>query len=217
VAAVKEFFTTDILLKLASLILAVLFWMAVASEPEVSSVFAVPVEYKNMPADLEISSNIVVSVNLETRGPSGRLRELGPTHTAVLLDFSNVRESGERTFTITAATTNLPRGIVLVRAIPAQLHFVLEHRLEREVPVQVRFSGALAAGLQLASANPTPARLAITGPESRVKQVQFAVTDPVPLDSVTHDTEMRVSAFIPESQVRFQGPPEVTLKIVLKQ
>src|SRR5437763_11048746 len=129
----KSFFTTDIWLKLASLALAVMFWMAVASEPEMATVLTVPVHYKNMPTDLEISSNIIANVNLETRGPSGRLREMGAAHTAVVLDLSDVRQPGERTFTLSAANTNLPRGVAMVRAIPAQLRFDFEPRLVREV------------------------------------------------------------------------------------
>src|ERR1039458_7142140 len=63
--------------KLLSLGIAVVLWALVASEPELSTFAVVGVEYKNLPEDLEISSDLVSSLRLELRGPSGALRGLG--------------------------------------------------------------------------------------------------------------------------------------------
>ncbi len=52
-------------------------WAMVASEPELSTFVSTQVEYKNLPDDLEISSNPVTTVLLELRGPSGELQGLG--------------------------------------------------------------------------------------------------------------------------------------------
>ncbi|MGI8988454.1 MAG: CdaR family protein [Bryobacteraceae bacterium] len=198
--------------KLLSLALAVAIWLGVASEPEMSTIVSVPVEYKDSPADLDISSRIVDSVNLETRGPSGRLAEIRASKLAVILDFSKVLYPGERTFTIGHANTNLPRGVRLVRAIPAQLRFDFEHRATRSVPVLIRFSGKLPSGLRLGDVRAVPDTLRIVGPETRVNRVTSVATDPVYLGSVTKDGDFRVSAFVDEPQVRFFDSPEVTLK-----
>ena len=56
-----------------------LLWVLVASEPEFSTFVTVRLEYKNLPDDLEISSEPVDTISLELRGPSGELRELGET------------------------------------------------------------------------------------------------------------------------------------------
>jgi len=49
----------------------------VANEPELSTFTPVGVEYKNLPDDLEISSDPVSSVTLELQGPSGELPGVG--------------------------------------------------------------------------------------------------------------------------------------------
>ena len=54
--------------KLLSLAAAVAIWMAVASEPELATLSTVPVEYKGEPDDLEISSDVLQNVTVETRG-----------------------------------------------------------------------------------------------------------------------------------------------------
>ncbi|MDQ6665204.1 MAG: CdaR family protein [Acidobacteriota bacterium] len=208
-----RFLTANLGWKLLSLTLAVAIWLAVASEPEVSTVVSVPVEYKDSPANLAISSQITDSVNLETRGPSGRLGEIRASKLAVILDFSKVLHPGERTFTISRANTNLPRGVRLVRAIPAQLRFDFEQRVTRAVPVVVRFTGKLPSGFRLGGVHAVPDKLRIEGPETRVNRVATVATDPLYLGSITGDSTMRVSTFVEEPQVWFRDSPEVTLKI----
>lgn len=210
-----RFLTANLGWKLLSLAFAVVIWLGVASEPEMSTVVNAPVEYKDSPANLDISSQIVDSVNLETRGPSGRLAEIRSSKLAVVLDFSKVLYPGERTFTIGQANTNLPRGVRLVRAIPAQLRFDFEHRVTRSVPVLIRFSGKLPSGLQLIDARAVPDKLRIEGPETRVNRVASVATDPIYLGSITGNGDLRVSTFVEEPQVRFRDSPEVTLKIQL--
>ena len=55
--------------KLLSLCVAVVIWALGASEPELSTFTTVRLEYKNVPDDLEISSEPVSTVALELRGP----------------------------------------------------------------------------------------------------------------------------------------------------
>lgn len=199
--------------KLLSLGLAALVWIAIYREPEMAAVIAAPVQFKNSPTDLEIASEIVETVDLETRGPAGLLRDLSEKRVAVVLDFTNVREPGERTFTISRQNTNLPRGVELVRVIPSQLRFHFERRTVRMVPVVVKYAGNPRGGLRIISAVADPAELPITGPESRVSSVASVPTDTIDVSGLKEDKNMRVSAYLPNAQLRFQGSPEVTVKI----
>ena len=76
--------------KLLSLVIAVVVWAMVASEPELGTLATVPLEYRNLPDDLEISSEPISQVVLELRGPSGELRSLTGMHPAVILDMSGI-------------------------------------------------------------------------------------------------------------------------------
>jgi len=94
--------------KLLALLLGTLVWIAVYREPEMAAVVAAPVQFKNSPTDLDIGSEIVESVDLEARGPAGLLRNLSERRVAVVVDFSDVKNPGERTFTITTGTSVFP-------------------------------------------------------------------------------------------------------------
>jgi len=205
--------TENIGLKLLALVAAFFIWANIASEPELSTIIAAPVEYKNFPKDLEISSEIVETIDVEAHGPAGQLRDASDSHLAAIIDFSGVKAPGERTFSLTAAEVKLPRGIQLIRIIPAQLRFDFEHKLTRNVPIQVPFAGRLAPGLKVVSHTVTPSALTIAGPESRVAAVLKAESDPFDLTQVASDTTQKLSVYIGEPQVRFVNTPQVTVSI----
>jgi YbbR domain-containing protein len=169
-----------------------------------------------LPEDLEISSNVMESVDVELRGPSEQLRTYGDSHPAVAIDMRDVH-AGERTFSITRENLNLSRGVRLVRAIPSQLRFEFEHRVSREVPVQVRFTKSPPRGYAIASYQVEPDRLLIVGPESRVKSVEQVTTDPIDLSKVVGPAEFRINAFAADPLVRFQASPQVAVKITIRK
>ena len=202
--------------KLLSLVAAIAIWMSVASEPELATLTTVPVEYKGVPDDLEISSDVLQNVTVETRGPSGRLRDMRDSRTAVVLDLSSVRQPGTKTFDIDKRNVSLPRGLTLVRVIPGQLQFTFEHRLPREVPVEVKFATPH-PGYVVVSAQAFPPKLRIVGPESAVRRVQALSTDPVDISTLVSEAQYRVNTYLPEARVRFEGSSHVTVRVVVEK
>jgi YbbR domain-containing protein len=213
---VRSFFTRNVGWKLLSLAAAVLLWIAVASEPEVSTFVSVRIEYQNLAPQVEINSDVAESVILEVRGPSGELRGLPETRRlyGVILDMSEVGP-GQHTFTVAGGNVRLPRGVQLVRAVPAQVRLNFERSALRSVPVDVRFAAGLPPGLQVVAAIPKPASLAIAGPASRVARVAGVETDPIDLKPAAGVAEYRVNVYVNDPRVRFQEPAHVTVKVTI--
>lgn len=209
----KRFLTHNAGFKLLAVALAVWIWYGAAYEPQVAATITVPVQYRNLPKDLEIATGFVSTVVVEARGPAGRLRKLSGVDTAVLLDFSTVRQPGERTFAIGAAQIPLPPDVTLVRALPSQLRFDFERPALRAIPVTVRFAGALEDGLQVAGFEQEPKELVITGPASSVSVVESLETDPVNLTGVKGDFQQVASVFVSQPGVRFTTTPRVIVKV----
>jgi YbbR domain-containing protein len=213
---VTGFFTKNIGWKLLSLCAAVLLWISVASEPELATLQSVPVQYKGVPDELEISSSYVQSVTLELRGPSGRLRDLRDARSAVVLDFSAVHQPGEQTFSISPGNVSIPRGIQLVRAIPAQLRFTFERRIVRQVPVEVRLS-APHEGYAVVHQEAIPSIVTITGPETAVGRTASVVTDRVDISGVVASAQFRANTYLAEPQARFVSPSQITVRVTVKK
>jgi YbbR domain-containing protein len=199
--------------KLLSLVAAFLVWWNIANDPDLATFLSTPVQFRNYPSDLEISSPIIDAINIEARGPSGKLRELREAHPPAVIDFSTVKTPGERTFTLTQKDVKLPYGVELVRTVPAQLRFTFEHRARRELKVDVLTVGVLPAGLSMARMEVYPPAVAVTGPESRVRAAGNAVTDPVDLSQVSADVQRNLSVYVSEPEVRILHTPQVTVKI----
>src|ERR1700691_1904147 len=84
-------------LKLIALSLAVGLWLALARDPVAEVAVETPVEVRNLPQDLEISSEIAPRAQIRLRGPERIVRQLPPSDVYAAIEFSGVKP-GERTF-----------------------------------------------------------------------------------------------------------------------
>jgi YbbR domain-containing protein len=204
--------------KLLSLFIAVVLWAMVASEPELSTFVVVGVEYKNLPADMEISSEPVSSLRLELRGPSGALRGIGDgaMRPEVILDMAEV-EPGERTYEVGDGNVKLPSGVRLIDAQPAAVRFKFEHTTTRTVPIRPKFNSAGNDEYEVAQVTMTPNSVEITGPASRVAKVSAALADEIDVPARAGTFDYQVNAYLEDSQVRFVDVPQVTVSVTVKK
>ena len=206
--------------KRAALTIAVLVWILVASEPELSTFVTAPLAYRNLPDDLEISSEPVNLVTLELRGPSGELRTLGDPGSSlrpvVTIDMSDV-QPGVRTFPIGLRNLRLARGVRLVRAIPSEARFQFEKRLRRAVDIVPQFDAGEASAYAVSHYTVKPPQLTVIGPASRVAAIQSVKTDPMDVSQVVGTSEFRVNAFVEDPYVRFTSSPQVIVIVTMKR
>lgn len=207
--------TRNIGLKLFSLAIAFLLWAVLSGARESTTSITAPVQYRNIPKNLEISSEIVEQVHLLLRGPSLSLTRLSSNELPVVLDLSRLRGPGEATFTLSQENVVLPGGVMLERAIPGQVRLRLETRIAQSVPVRVRYSN-LPEGMEIAEEAVFPSQLQVIGPESRVRQIQFVETDPVDLRLLNANGEARAAAYAGDPQVNFTGSPSVIVRVTLR-
>jgi len=208
-----NFLTRNLLWKLFALAAAFAVWLNVSNEPDLATIVSVPVQYNHLPRDLEISSDIVDSVEVEERGPSGLLTSLRDNRIAAIIDFADVKGPGERTFAITNKELKLTRGVELVRTIPAELRFRFERRATRFVPVDVPFSGKLPAGFAVVGEQVMPPQLQITGPESHVLGSGKLVSDPLDLTGIEGEKTLTLAVYADEPEVRIVNAPQVKVMI----
>lgn len=208
--------TKNLFWKLLSLGLAVLLWGIFVRDPELSTTVAVPVLFRGMPADLELSGNLIDRVQLEVRGPSAQLTPDDLARAAVVLDLGNIERPGDRTYTIQESRITLPSGVTCTRAVPSQVRLHFERRISRRVPVRIRISDPPPDGYRVVAQSAEPESLAIVGPQSNVEQVSFVDTDSIDLTNVFSATEFEVNAFVADEQVRFGEPPRVKVRITVE-
>jgi len=202
--------------KMLSLAIAVTIYGLVASEGEMSTFATARVEFRNLPENLEISSEPVSTVVLELTGPSAELRGLGNggQHPEVVLDLADM-VPGQHTFSVGENNVKLTRGVHILLANPSQVRFEFETRLEKSVPVRVRLSGTPPQGY-VARATAEPASLRVVGPRSHGARVDSVVTDAVDT-SAAGVALYRVNAFVNDPFVRLVGSPAVAITVTVSK
>jgi len=207
--------TSNIGWKIASLLLAVALWFAVAREPELATSISVPIEFKNIPEDQDIGSNIPDRVRIEIRGPSGLLSRDNLAAVAVILDLSDANAS-ERTYTIRGSNIDLPSGVTFYRAVPSQITLRFDRLLTRNVDVHPLYS-KVPDGYHLTGEVIQPARVRIRGPEAKVKTIAAVATDPLDLSAVVGAAQFRTHVNVGDPQIRVDNPTPITVKVTLER
>lgn len=201
--------------KLLSVFLAVVLWAAVASEPELATSISVPILFRNIPSDLDISSEVLERVHLEIRGPAGRLTPESLSQTAVVLNLTDA-QPGERTYTIhDRDVRQLPIGVAFYRAVPSQVGLRFERLLSRDVPIAPVYSKPPPDGYSIVRYWFTPSKVRIRGPEGHVRPIDHVTSDPIDLSGVVSKKEMRIQVRVGDSQVRLEATPVVTYGVEL--
>jgi len=201
--------------------MALMLWIAVIDEPELTTNVTAPVEFRNLAAGLDLGSDVPDRVVLQLRGPRSRLSFATGPRSAVVLDLVGHARPGERTFTVQEVNLNLPAGISLVRAVPSQIRVVLERRLRKDVPITLRFASPPPPGFRVRWSEVVPERLSIVGPERRVSQIESIETDALDFAQLRANpekaTEIVLNAFVSDPLVSLASPSQIRARIQLER
>ena len=141
----------------------------------------VPLEFRNIPSALEIVGNAPDNVDVRVRGSSALLSRLQPARSSPCSISSSAR-AGSRLFHIRNDEVRAPFGVEVAQVVPATLALELERSTRRTVPVVPALDGEPAPGFVVGRVSSEPATVEIVGPETRVKQITEATTEPVSVD-----------------------------------
>src|ERR1700690_2292348 len=93
-------FVHNIGLKIISLLLAIGLWLVVARDPIAEVEMHVPIEFHNLPNNLEIDSANFTEAQIRVRGPERVIHRLQPADIRAEVNLAKV-QPGERTFDLT--------------------------------------------------------------------------------------------------------------------
>ena len=209
----------NLYLKVFSLLLAIVCWYVVRSEQERVKDFAVPLQYVNLPADLDLSGRIVDTVMVRLRAPEPVLRTITEDRLAARIDMASA-PLGEQYVTMTPAMIKAPGGAQIDHISPDLIKLSVDRRVRREVPVLAEFAGAPPPGYEKVRHAIDPPLVTIEGPANEVAKVTRALTGTILLDGETSDYEVAATP-IPDAPswsrvhvVSPRGPVRVRVTIV---
>jgi YbbR domain-containing protein len=211
----KRFLTHNWLAKLFSVVLASLLWITISTPANSEIGISIPLEYRNIPSNLEVTGDTTNNVEVRLRGPVVLIREIAPRDISAIVDLAGVMP-GEKIVQLTAKNVKLPFGIDVVRVSPAQVRLSLEQTMSKRVPVAVRLTGEPAAGLVVGHVSVSPDRIEIEGPESRVRAVAEVPTALINVSGRRTSFTMVADLDSPDAMVRLQQTSVVEVHVTVR-
>jgi YbbR domain-containing protein len=199
-------------LKVLAITLATVLWLTVAGEHVVERSLRVPLAVRNLPVSLEIEGDLPAAVDVRVRGSASQLSRLDPGDVVAMLDLTTARP-GARLFHLRTDEVRVPYGVDVAQVMPPSLSLSLEKSATRTIPVVPATDGDPAPGFVVGRISADPATVQIIGPESHVKEVAQATTEPVEIDGKNERVRDTVTVGVADSSVRLVEPQSAAVVV----
>jgi diadenylate cyclase len=214
----QEAFTTNLIPKIVSFVLVLVLWIFIGGQPRAEIWLTIPLEYRNMPANMEIVGEMVNRVEVGIRGPRTMISSIAPDQLRANVDLSQVTP-GQNYVRLTPENIRVPLGTEITRISPSTVRIRLEDVKTRSLPVKVRFVGKLSRNLRMKSVWVEPPFITLQGPTGALKKTGEIFTEPVDLSEIRESAKITTGLEIGSSQLRLapDQPSQVTIDIKIEK
>ena len=202
--------------KVLAIVLALTVWfLAKQEEKSVQVSFFAPIIFTNLPPMLQVSVN-PTQVNVSATVSQRRSSSLNPAEIRMLLDLETARP-GTYTFPVEADNLQSPVPLNIERIAPNEVELVIEQLIEKELPLQARYSGQLGAGYLLEQIEIVPPTAKIRGPKRLLDPLSQLMTREIDLNNLDSSIDTLVKIDLPsqEFQIVNQDIDYYSAKITL--
>jgi YbbR domain-containing protein len=189
---IREMLTSNIWLKIASLVLAFILWFFVVMSVHTDIIIDVPVKFINRPPDMEMMDG-GRTVRLGIEGQERVLTALSQNDISVVIDLGEAK-AGKNFFSLSREDISMPGMLKLKSISPQTLSLVLEERLKKAVSVKPVVVGLPDEGYSVDGIIINPERVIVEGPESLIKRIKSVKTEPIDVTGICES--LRVSALL---------------------
>jgi YbbR domain-containing protein len=189
-------------LKAVSVALAILLWSMVSSQRAfVERGLRIPLELQNLPENLEMVEPPQESVDARVRGTADTISRLATGDLVATIDLSTA-QPGLRLFHLSPERVKAPFAVDVTQVTPASVAIRFEASATRQVPVRPSVEGSPAPGFIVGKVSADPPIVEIVGPESVLRTVTEAITEPVWVGSAKTDVRAEVALGVADSGAR---------------
>jgi YbbR domain-containing protein len=199
-------------LKVLAIALATLLWLTVAGEHIVERSMRVPLEFRNIPLELEITGDPPGFVDVRLRGSSALLGRLDQGEVVAVVDLAGGRP-GSRLFHVRTDQVTAPFGVEVAQVVPSTVSLELERSATRVVPVVPAIQGVPGPGFVVGRRTAEPATVKVIGPESHIRELSEATTEPVDIGGSRERVRDVVTVGVSDAAVRLESPTSATVMV----
>ena len=175
-------------------------------------IVGVPLEFTNIPAGLEISSDVPATVNLRLRGPRDLVQGIVANELEVKADLT-YKTAGERVVQLKDTDVLHPEKVQVRRIEPAKIELKLEPTIKKMVPIEPQFEGHPVEGYERTGWRCDPATIEIEGPASRIENVTKLVTETVQVSGRQSSFQVQIDLETSREHVRLAHTKQIQVTV----
>ena len=174
----KKLFTENAGLKISAVLISLLLWFFITSKGQSEMTVNIPLEFKNVPADMGIVETSTKSVNVTVRGHERLMMSLKPSDVRVYADLSRAVR-GDDVFFVNRDDIKLPYALKVRNISPSTVRVKLDETVSKVVPVRPVLIGQPGTGFVLSSVTVEPNKVTIRGLKSDLAKIRSIRTEPL--------------------------------------
>ncbi|MBE9536751.1 MAG: hypothetical protein IMF07_06175 [Proteobacteria bacterium] len=207
-------FTGNILLKLISLLTAIILWSVVSGERDTEWAFLVPLEVEGVAADKVITNNIPEFIDVRIQGAKTFLSKVTPQELTVVLNGESLK-TGSNFFPLTPNQVRTPRGAKVTRINPSYITLEVDRRLKKSLNVVAEIEGKPPRGFVLGSIEVVPPVIEVSAAAGDLKVVKVLKTGIIDISEIKSDlkTEVAIDTLGGKLTLSRQEPVAVTVHV----
>lgn len=187
----RERIFSNIGLKVLSVILAISLWFFVAYRGQSEMVIDAPIEFKNMPAGMELLKQSIKKVSLNIMGHESILNRLRPMDIKVSVDLSNGKK-GEATYYFDKNHVIIPGTVKVLRLEPSYVKVTLDESVSKVISVKAYIIGEPEKGYKITAIHVKPSSVEVEGAKTELEKVALLRTEPLDITGLDSDIVQNV-------------------------
>jgi len=200
-------------LKVVSLTLAVLLWIALNNEPRSEVGLRVPLEFRNSPKGVEVLGD-TNTVDIRLSATSSIVKRIDASGVTASIDLSEWTP-GERTFSLGASNLTVPFGIAVTKITPNKVRLRFEPTEHKLVRVHPRILGKPAEGFIVTAIICQPDKAELEGPASHLTALESVSTDSLDISGRSSTFSARLHLYIEDPLVRLVADHETQVEVTI--
>jgi YbbR domain-containing protein len=200
-------------LKVVSLSLAVLLWVALNVEPKSEIGLKVPLEFRNSPQGVEVLGE-TSTVDIRLRASSSIVKRIDASDVTASIDLSEWTP-GERTYSLGENNLTVPIGVAVTKITPNKIRLRFETTKRKIVKVNPRILGKPADGHVVTAIVCQPDKAELEGPASHLTALESVSTDSLDISGRSSTFSARLHLYIEDPLVRLAADQETQVEVTI--
>ena len=209
-------FTENILLKVISLLTAIVLWVIVSGERNTEWPYLIPVELKNMPANLIITNDIPEFLDVKIQGAKSFMMEINPKEMTVEINVAELKE-GSNFFPVNPNHIKVPRGAKITRIHPSYITLKAEKLAQKVVKIRSDVQGKPAEDYYVDAVEVIPKRIEIIGAEREIKRIRSIKTNTLDISGIKESVKKEVALDIIGRKISLVREQAVSVIVKVKE